>query len=89
MAARNILVRISVYFSHCFLKLNAELDAVVSDFGFARVVQKEDVGKTASEVGPLRWMSPVLCTIIVFSYFNRKVLNLEYIQKLQMYGHLE
>lgn len=30
------------------------MEAVVSDFGFARVVQEENTGKTASEVGPLR-----------------------------------
>ncbi len=37
--------------------MNGELEAVVSDFGLSRVV-KEDSGKTASEVGPLRWMAP-------------------------------
>jgi hypothetical protein len=34
------------------------MEAVVSDFGFARVVE-EDTGQTASNVGPLRWMAPV------------------------------
>ena len=37
------------------------MDAIVSDFGFARVAQ-EEVNKTASDVGPLRWMAPVQCS---------------------------
>jgi serine/threonine protein kinase len=46
LAARNIL-------------LNAEMGAVVSDFGFARTLQEEESsGKTVSDVGPLRWMAP-------------------------------
>ena len=49
-----------------FLQLNTDMDAVVSDFGFARVVQEENSGKTASEVGPLRWMAPVKTSNIYF-----------------------
>jgi len=46
LAARNIL-------------LTTSLDAVVSDFGFARFLEEQqDSGKTTSTIGPLRWMSP-------------------------------
>jgi len=56
LAARNIL-------------LNAEMGAVVSDFGFARTLQsEEDTAKTASDVGPLRWMSPESLKGKVYSY---------------------
>ncbi len=59
LSARNILVIfLEISCSEIFFKLNSDMEAVVSDFGFARVV-KEDSGKTVSEVGPLRWMSPV------------------------------
>jgi serine/threonine protein kinase len=44
LAARNIL-------------LGKEDEPVISDFGFARVVE-EDEGQTQTKVGPLRWMPP-------------------------------
>jgi len=45
LAARNIL-------------LSSKLDAVVSDFGFARILgSHEEIGQTDSEVGPIRWMA--------------------------------
>ena len=66
------------------------MDAVVSDFGFARVVQEEDSGKTVSEVGPLRWMAPVLFNIAIFMLILiRKALKIESIQSNPMYGLLE
>jgi len=46
LAARNIL-------------LSELLEPAVADFGFARVLAKEeDVGKTMTTIGPLKWMSP-------------------------------
>jgi len=39
--------------------LNANMEAVVADFGLARFVRKEvDSGKTASLIGPIKWMAP-------------------------------
>jgi serine/threonine protein kinase len=47
LAARNIL-------------LKANYEVKVSDFGFARVKTMEhDSNTTKSEVGPVKWMSPV------------------------------
>jgi len=45
IAARNIL-------------LTKDLIPKISDFGFARVITTEDGGKTSSDVGSLKWMSP-------------------------------
>jgi len=46
LAARNIL-------------LTAQLEAVISDFGFARALKMNaNEGNTASDIGPVRWMSP-------------------------------
>jgi hypothetical protein len=45
------------------------MEAVVSDFGFARAVE-EDSGKTNSIVGPLRWMSPVNLHLSLFFLTN-------------------
>jgi serine/threonine protein kinase len=45
LAARNIL-------------LGSDMSPKVADFGYARVVGEEAVGKTKTTVGPIRWMSP-------------------------------
>lgn len=45
LAARNIL-------------LSSSMDAVVSDFGFARMLQEDNVGSTVSNIGPIRHMAP-------------------------------
>lgn len=45
LAARNILV-------------SSDLTPKVSDFGFSRVVGESGVGKTTTDVGPIRWMAP-------------------------------
>lgn len=47
LAARNIL-------------LSSQMEAVVSDFGFARVIQnsQSDGSTTLSTVGPVKWMAP-------------------------------
>jgi hypothetical protein len=39
----------------------------VSDFGFSRIVGDEGVGKTANDVGPIRWMAPESLKSSVFS----------------------
>ena len=38
-------------------KLSGSLEATVSDFGFARSLEKEDMGQTRSDIGPIRWMA--------------------------------
>lgn len=45
LAARNIL-------------LDSSLNPKVADFGFSRVVGADQVGKTSTTVGPVRWMAP-------------------------------
>ncbi len=47
------------------MKLTNELDAVVSDFGFARALEVNDVGKTTSDIGPIKWM--VTFNVIMYS----------------------
>ena len=62
------------------------MEAIVSDFGFARNVQ-EDSGKTNSVVGPLRWMSPVRIFSEI-SYQKRKVFQIRHIRNKVMFGLL-
>ena len=46
LAARNVL-------------LTENMEAVVSDFGFSRVVAEDtSSAQTKSEIGPLKWMAP-------------------------------
>eukprot|EP01114_Cavostelium_apophysatum_P022167 TRINITY_DN792_c0_g1_i1.p1 TRINITY_DN792_c0_g1~~TRINITY_DN792_c0_g1_i1.p1 ORF type:complete len:2277 (+),score=541.08 TRINITY_DN792_c0_g1_i1:192-7022(+) len=54
LAARNIL-------------LTSSLVPKVSDFGMSRFGKTDDVGKTGSTVGPLRWMSPESLTNGIYS----------------------
>jgi len=46
LAARNVLI-------------GANMEAVVSDFGFARAIgNQEDASTTTTHIGPIRWMAP-------------------------------
>jgi len=45
LAARNLL-------------LTKDLNVKISDFGYARVLDNQEEGKTVSNVGPLKWMAP-------------------------------
>eukprot|EP01122_Echinamoeba_exundans_P009728 TRINITY_DN3501_c0_g1_i1.p1 TRINITY_DN3501_c0_g1~~TRINITY_DN3501_c0_g1_i1.p1 ORF type:complete len:411 (-),score=75.85 TRINITY_DN3501_c0_g1_i1:316-1548(-) len=54
LAARNIL-------------LDADLEPRVSDFGFSRNVGEQAQGKTASTVGPVKWMAPESLSMRVYS----------------------
>jgi serine/threonine protein kinase len=45
LAARNIL-------------LSGTGDPKISDFGMSRILQKEEEGKTKTNIGPIRWMAP-------------------------------
>jgi len=45
LAARNIL-------------LNSQFEAIVADFGYARVLESNYPATTNSDIGPIRWMAP-------------------------------
>ncbi len=42
------------------------MEAVVSDFGFARAVENvNDVGQTVSNIGPIKWMVGLFSVLFV------------------------
>lgn len=54
LAARNIL-------------LSNDWEPKISDFGMSRMLGEEEYSKTASQVGPLKWMSPELMLERIYS----------------------
>jgi serine/threonine protein kinase len=49
--------------------LSAENDAVVSDFGFSRIIDESGVGKTIADQGPLKWMVHFFFSYNFFFFF--------------------
>jgi serine/threonine protein kinase len=48
--------------------LGLDNTAIVSDFGFARILNYENGNKTTKTIGPIRWMAPESLTEQIYSF---------------------